>query len=122
MHAVRHLGHQFTFILSLQNQHKLVTNGPYSVVRHPGYLGAITFCIGNVIFTAGPGSIWFEYRLWAHPVGALILLLWVTTNFSIMTLLFWRTTDEDAALRKEFGTQWDAWAYQTPYKLVPFVY
>ena len=122
MHAIHHLGRQFTFTLSLKNEHKLVTDGPYSIVRHPSYLGAILYCVGNVVFVMGPGSVWFEHRLWLHPVGALAVLSWVALNLSIMTLMVWRTTDEDAALRGEFGEQWDLWAKKTPYKLFPFIF
>ncbi|KAG1813694.1 uncharacterized protein BJ212DRAFT_1275182 [Suillus subaureus] len=37
----------FTFHLSVRNEHTLVTTGPYSVVCHPSYLGALSQSIGN---------------------------------------------------------------------------
>lgn len=49
----RELGRLFTFELSLRADHKLVTTGPYSVVRHPGYLGVILCISGVVIWHAG---------------------------------------------------------------------
>ena len=35
------LGRLFTFELSIRDNHTLVTTGPYSIVRHPAYLGAL---------------------------------------------------------------------------------
>jgi protein-S-isoprenylcysteine O-methyltransferase len=37
--------------------HKLVTNGIYSVVRHPGYLGMFYFAVGTQIFLRNPVSL-----------------------------------------------------------------
>ncbi|OAX34700.1 ICMT-domain-containing protein, partial [Rhizopogon vinicolor AM-OR11-026] len=38
-HCYRTLGRLFTFELSIRQDHKLVTSGPYSIVRHPSYTG-----------------------------------------------------------------------------------
>ncbi|OBZ67534.1 hypothetical protein A0H81_12475 [Grifola frondosa] len=37
----RTLGRFFTYELTLRNNHRLVTSGPYAVVRHPSYIGLI---------------------------------------------------------------------------------
>ncbi|KAG6868919.1 hypothetical protein C0993_007693 [Termitomyces sp. T159_Od127] len=52
-HCYRELGQLFTFELSLRADHKLVTTGPYSVVRHPGYLGVVLCVSGVVIWHVG---------------------------------------------------------------------
>ncbi|KAK7687002.1 hypothetical protein QCA50_009501 [Cerrena zonata] len=122
LHALRLLGRQFTFELSIRKEHKLVTSGPYSIVRHPSYLGNIVFCIGNVILTMGPGSVWFERALWSSYLGATIMTLWLWLNASLIVLMIGRTTSEDAALQREFDQHWQKWAAQTRYKLIPFVY
>ena len=121
-YALHHLGRQFTFELSIRKEHQLVTNGPYGIVRHPSYLGNIVFCVGNVIFTMGPGSVWFECRLWLAYVGAIIAMLWIALNMSLVVLMVGRTTSEDDALRREFDEQWQVWASKTPYRLIPLVY
>ena len=33
-----------------------------------------------------------------------------------------RTSKEDVALRKQFGTKWDDWAKRVPYSIFPGVY
>ena len=44
----RALGRLFTFEMSIRDEHKLITNGPYSVVRHPSYTGALLTVIGII--------------------------------------------------------------------------
>ena len=42
----RALGSMFTFEMSIREGHVLVTSGPYAIVRHPAYTGAILVVIG----------------------------------------------------------------------------
>ena len=42
----RALGTMFTFEMSIRKDHMLVTSGPYSIVRHPGYTGIFLVIIG----------------------------------------------------------------------------
>ena len=44
-----YLGKHFTFELSVHDDHKLVTSGPYSVVRHPSYSGNTLIVIGLLV-------------------------------------------------------------------------
>lgn len=100
MSAVRHLGRQFTFELSIQSKHKLVTDGLYSLVRHPGYLGAITICCGNVVFQMGPGSVCLERGLWHAALGRVVGVFWIFLNIAVSSIMAFRTASEDAALRR----------------------
>ena len=43
------LGHMFTFEVSIRRYHKLVTSGPYAIVRHPSYVGSILVVIGVLL-------------------------------------------------------------------------
>ena len=40
----------------------------------------------------------------------------------ILEIIVLMVPREDAVLRKEFGTEWEAWAKRTPYRLVPYEY
>ncbi|KAF6760709.1 hypothetical protein DFP72DRAFT_54758 [Ephemerocybe angulata] len=44
--SYRALGPMYTFEMSVLDQHKLVTSGPYKWVRHPGYAGGVCCVIG----------------------------------------------------------------------------
>jgi protein-S-isoprenylcysteine O-methyltransferase Ste14 len=48
----RELGRLFTFEMSIRKDHKLVTSGPYSIVRHPGYTGAVLTVVGIICWHA----------------------------------------------------------------------
>lgn len=61
----------------------------------------------------GPGSVWFERRLWSSYVGAAIVASWIGLNMSWVILMVGRTTSEDDALRQDFDQQWQAWAAKT---------
>jgi protein-S-isoprenylcysteine O-methyltransferase Ste14 len=65
----RHLGRQWSLALELQQDHKLITTGPYRYVRHPMYLVIFVYTMGLmmvsldalvVLFFAF--SIWVNYR------------------------------------------------------------
>ncbi|KAG1779990.1 hypothetical protein EV702DRAFT_1266900 [Suillus placidus] len=49
------LGRFFTFKLSVRQEHKLVTTGPYAVrvVRHPSYAGTLLRSMGMLMFIPG---------------------------------------------------------------------
>jgi protein-S-isoprenylcysteine O-methyltransferase Ste14 len=73
------------FGAQLFEEHQLVTNGPFAIVRHPMYAGLIL---------AGIGSL-------------LIYHTWTTLLFALFApALFFRTRHEEAVLASEFGEQW----------------
>lgn len=46
----REMGTMFTFEMSIRRQHRLVTSGPYCIVRHPGYTGILCAVTGVVLW------------------------------------------------------------------------
>ena len=55
--AKRALGRFFVGAVVIQDDHRVVTDGPYAVVRHPGYAGSIVALIGLGVATANLLSI-----------------------------------------------------------------
>ncbi|KAE9390975.1 hypothetical protein BT96DRAFT_959658 [Gymnopus androsaceus JB14] len=120
--SYRALGLLFTFELSIRDQHKLITTGPYSIVRHPSYTGAVSTCTGILLCVFGPGSWIFECG-WLDLLSIKILVVLVTAAHTTMVfLLLSRMGPEDKMMRKEFGLQWDEWAKNVSYKLVPGIF
>lgn len=99
--AEAQLGKQFSLEVSIRNGHTLVTDGLYSHLRHPRYLGITVFMIGI----------------------SLLFRSWIGLGLSAATLavLLWRIYDEEGLMRKEFGAEWDAYARRS-WRLLPFVY
>lgn len=110
----------FTFELSIQKNHALITSGPYSVVRHPSYAGAIIAGVGFVLCHLSPGSWVIECSGLTSPRG--ILGIWVTGLSIAFSALIPRMRKEDGMLRSKFGKEWEEWANRVRYRLVPGIY
>ena len=117
-----HMGKHFTFELTLQKDHQLVTSGPYSIVRHPGYISIFAFFGGSVLSLFGPGSFWLAADLWQYPIAKLLGVYYIFDTIYVSAVLFTRVAKEDEVLQREFKDQWANWASRTPYRLIPFVY
>ncbi|CDO76871.1 hypothetical protein BN946_scf184901.g8 [Trametes cinnabarina] len=116
------LGRHFTFQLAILKEHKLVTWGPYSVVRHPSYSGVIAAFAGMVAMQLSPGS-WLTVGGALHtPLGQAIIGGWVGWLMLLVFGFTRRVLIEDAVLRKEFGSQWDEWARRVPNTLIPYLW
>ncbi|PSR94549.1 hypothetical protein PHLCEN_2v4417 [Hermanssonia centrifuga] len=121
--AYRQLGRQFTFQLSVRKGHKLITDGPYSIVRHPGYVGSVLFFSGactSQIFCRGS---WFmESGAWASVGGKLFAVTYLGYISFLLSCLVLRIPNEDLVMQQEFKEEWVEWSKRTPYRLIPFVY
>lgn len=117
----RTLGRYFTWELTLQKDQRLVTSGPYSIVRHPSYVGSWLLSIGSILMHLSPGG-WVYECLSGAPLSNALMVAWGVWNIIVPSILTTRVNREDEVLRKEFGEEWKAWARKTPYKLIPFLY
>ena len=90
-----------TVRIQKDRDHKVITSGPYKIVRHPGYLAGILFIFSIPFYL---GSL-FTFI----PVGIYFLLM-VT-----------RTWLEDITLQKEL-TGYFEYTKKTKYRLFPFVW
>ncbi|PIL22656.1 hypothetical protein GSI_15348 [Ganoderma sinense ZZ0214-1] len=115
----RALGRHFTFELSIRKNHKLVTDGPYSIVRHPSYTALIMVTIGTLLCLTGTGSWLAESGIMSTLVGRLLVVVWAAEVAWIPIVMVLRVGTEDEILQKEFKDEWLAWSRRTPYKLIP---
>ncbi|KAH9944989.1 uncharacterized protein BXZ73DRAFT_95976 [Epithele typhae] len=123
MASFRELGKHFTFEVTVQNDHRLVTTGPYSVVRHPAYTATWIMFVGTVLCAFSEGA-WFRESGFLHTwKGRLIALLWVADlTYAPSMMVFKRVRVEDALMKKTFGKEWDEWTKQTPWAVLPWIY
>ena len=113
------LGRLFTFELSIRDGHKLITTGPYSVVRHPAYLGSLLLTAGNITLLASKGSWCTESGLWDKAWGRGIACAAAVNLLLISLRILLRVGEEDRMMKKEFGQKWNEWVKKTPYRLIP---
>ena len=90
---------EVTVRIQEDRNHKVVTKGPYQIVRHPGYVGAI-------LWTISPPLI----------VGSAIALAPAAVAAGLLVV---RTTLEDRTLRRELDG-YGEYAATVKYKLLPW--
>jgi protein-S-isoprenylcysteine O-methyltransferase Ste14 len=81
------------FGAQLYADHRLVSNGPFALVRHPMYLGALIAGLGTLLV----------YRTWTV---LFLLLHW--------PVLLVRARREEEVLAAEFGDEWEAYRRDVP--------
>lgn len=116
------MGSNFTFQLSIRKEHSLCKRGPYSVVRHPSYSGASLWFVGQGLCLLGGGTWWDACGIRGTIVGRAIALTYIGWTLVVGTSMFMRSRIEDKVLREVFGSQWDQWARETPYAIIPFIF
>ncbi|HEY0323277.1 MAG TPA: isoprenylcysteine carboxylmethyltransferase family protein [Pyrinomonadaceae bacterium] len=102
MAAVRTLGRQWSFAARVVEGHKLVTEGPYRIVRNPIYTGML----GMLIATGLAMSHWAGLLL-----GVIVFLAG--------TLI--RVHSEEKLLREEFGQEFEDYSSRVP-AIIPGIY
>jgi len=94
-----HLGKNWGMPMSLREGHALVTSGPYRLVRHPIYTGAIAAMLGSALVS---------------PIWSVIFVLF-TAYF------VYSATREEKMMVQQFGETYRA--YQARSKmLIPFIF
>jgi protein-S-isoprenylcysteine O-methyltransferase Ste14 len=95
------LGNRFSGLVAIQPGHTLVTDGIYSKIRNPSYLGMLIASLGwGLAFRSGVGVV----------LAALLLVP-----------LVGRMNAEEKLLREHFGSEYEAYFARTK-RLVPGVY
>jgi protein-S-isoprenylcysteine O-methyltransferase Ste14 len=99
--SIRELGKEWSLAARIVAGHRLVTTGPYALVRNPIYAGMM-----GIMTATG-----FAFTIWPAVCLAIPLFLAGTRI---------RVAREEKLLRSEFGKTFDEYAERTP-SLFPFV-
>ncbi|MFJ7912156.1 methyltransferase family protein [Kitasatospora sp. NPDC096204] len=100
--GMRVLGRYYTRTLRTVETQHVVRNGPYRLIRHPGYAGSLLVWVGYAVGTGG----------WAAALVVAALLL---------TAYGWRISAEERLLLDAFGNEYEEYR-RVSKRLVPFVY
>ncbi|KAJ7171446.1 hypothetical protein C8R46DRAFT_1088409 [Mycena filopes] len=111
----------FTFELSLQREHRLITTGPYAIVRHPSYTGALLAGLGVAASTLAPGA-WALECTGGLLTGRRVAVIWAVGLVGACVGIRTRMGKEDRMLKERFGREWEAWAARVPCWILPGVY
>lgn len=101
-YAILTLKSHFTVDLAIQQGHRLIQHGPYRVVRHPSYTGAL-LCFSGLALSAG---------YW----GTTLIIL-----VPVVTAYLWRIGKEEGVLTLAFGTAYQEYCHRT-YRLIPGIF
>ncbi|MGB9181247.1 MAG: isoprenylcysteine carboxylmethyltransferase family protein [Pyrinomonadaceae bacterium] len=101
-YALIHLGRYFSVFLTIQEDHRLVTNNIYRLMRHPSYTGLLLHSLGFAII----------FR------SSIALVAW----FGLLIFLIRRMNREEAVLASEFGAAWQGYRARTAWRLWPGIY
>jgi protein-S-isoprenylcysteine O-methyltransferase Ste14 len=101
---------------------KLITHGPYSIVRHPSYTGVILNFLGSITVHVVEGS-WVR----STPSMFSMLAFWVLGTPCALVIIVCcislvARTNEDEMVHRQFGDEWENWKRRVKYKLIPGVY
>ena len=123
LRTYRDLGRFFRYEISIQKDHQLITNGLYAYVRHPAYTGMLLTNVGWVLWNGAEGSWVRESGFLDSPYRRILLVLYALfVIFPTSAVTLSRMSNEDKALRKKFGKDWDQWAARVPYSVIPGIY
>jgi len=100
--AAMTLGRYYTTTLMTSEGQKVVTSGPYAIVRHPGYLGEI--------------MIWTGFAV----VSSNLLLFFLLPTMFVAVYLY-RISAEERMLVRELGDDYVRYQHRTR-RLIPSVY
>ena len=93
--AIRHLGKQWQIKAAINDDHELVTSGPYQIIRHPIYASMFAMSIMSALLLG---------RLPWGPIGIALILAGIEVRVHV----------EDGLLRDRFGSRFEEWKMTVP--------
>lgn len=116
------MGRHFTHQLAVRRDHKLITTGPYAIVRHPGYMFAALGTLGMSLIIASPDSFTHRCGWLDTTLGRVVIGVWGLQNLLLWVLSAHRCQCEDVLLRGRFRGEWDSYSQRVRYRMIPSVY
>jgi protein-S-isoprenylcysteine O-methyltransferase len=101
-YSIAYLGRFFTVNVAIHSRHEIIDTGPYRLIRHPSYTGALLAFLGLALTLTNWASL-------------LVVVLPITLAFG------WRMSTEEAALSNALGAPYVNYMRRTK-RLVPFAY
>jgi protein-S-isoprenylcysteine O-methyltransferase Ste14 len=98
----KELGRNWSITLEIRDKHKLVSSGPYALVRHPMYTSFLLIALGQAFLLAN----------WVAGLTGLI-------GFAI--LFFLRVNKEEHMMLENFGPEYRDYMERTK-RLIPYLY
>jgi len=102
------LGKEWRPEVEVRKDHQLINSGPYTIVRHPMYLGLNTMALGSAIL--GGFSLSWDAIL---------------TKISFLNMIDYnrrKIYDEEVLLEEKFGDSWKKFKKETPYSSIPYIF
>ena len=93
--AIRHLGKQWQVKAAINEDHELVTSGPYRIIRHPIYAAMLGMFLMTILLLG---------RLPWWPIGLALFLTGIEIRVHV----------EDGLLRARFGSRFEEWTREVP--------
>lgn len=99
--SVKELGQSFTFTIHIHPEQRVVTTGPYRLIRHPSYAGALICALGFCL----------AYGNWLSPVAVTFLAAGYVR----------RIPSEEAAMLDGLGEPYAEYMSRSK-RLIPFIF
>ncbi len=96
------LGDNWSPVLEVRDEHRLVVEGPYRYVRHPMYTSMILWCVSFTLLTA-------------NCLYGIVLI----SAFAMLFII--RIPDEEKLMDEQFNGQYQHYAKRVK-RLIPFIY
>lgn len=113
----RTLARHFTFSVTIHRDHELVQTGPYALLVHPSYTGAVLVQAGYLVLVAR--------RLWDLQPWPVSLMRFDVAMLGLAVLSFRalrrRVLREEEALRAHFKRKWEAHVAQRK-RFIPYLF
>lgn len=100
--SILYLGKYFTRDVSIESKHELISSGPYTLLRHPLYVGLFLLTTSVPLF-------------FGH------MYVYVLTIILMSTVLNQRMKLEEALLTEHFKESYTTWKSKR-YRFIPFIY